>query len=355
MNFYQWTELRKATVRKENLAKELLLFPFALMCVISCSSAVIRDLDSFEAVHAPLVQLKEEARRLAARESQPEAPEASQLVVQETPQLPVPEASQPVVQETPQLPVPDTSQSVVQETPQLPVPDAAQSVENDTSQVSMPMDERQREDTASTTNVKTGSAAYYIPKEMVVSESVDVNLWIDINDNLENLKIEFAEKLDLDAKIFTAHKIESKNEAYVSNRFTEIVATQLTVSNKMYAELVGGKEFEISPKGKIKQSLTNTGRAKWFWKVTPLSAENEEATLTITIWIDPSDTETLTETYHGEVLVSPKPKPLIDKIIENAQKLDTLLTLLGIGGIGVMFGHLRNKMFGGNRPREPNQ
>lgn len=339
MNFYQWTELRKAAVRKENLAKELLLFPFALMCVFSCSSAVIRDSDSFEAVHAPLVQLKEEARRLAARESQLEAPEASQPVVQETPQLAVPEASQPVVQKT--------SQPVVQKTPQLAVPY--------TSQLSVPKDERQREDTASTRNVKTGSAAYYIPKEMVVSESVDVNLWIDINDNLENLKIEFAEKLDLDAKIFTAHKIESKNEAYVSNRFTEIVATQLTVSNKMYAELVGGKEFEISPKGKIKQSLTNTGRAKWFWKITPLSAENEKATLTITIWIDPSDTETLIETYHGEVTVSPKPKPLIDKIIEYAQKLDTFLTLLGIGGIGVMFGHLRNKMFGVNRPREPNQ
>ena len=184
--------------------------------------------------------------------------------------------------------------------------------------------------------VSNGSAVYYIPKEMTELQAYPVELWVDNRVPLDDLLNEFSAKLNLEAKTLNALKLEIglDNSKKTNNRFSDIAATQLTVSKYMYAELTGGKgELDIRPEGKVRQSLEHTGRAIWPWFVTPLNSSNELVNLKINIWIDPDGTGALTKSYTEIVQVHPKAKSLYERL----EELNSWLTLLGLGGItGVM-------------------
>jgi predicted P-loop ATPase/GTPase len=195
--------------------------------------------------------------------------------------------------------------------------------------------------------VTEGSAVYYVPKQMTELQTTTVTLWIDADSSLQQLVNEFASTLNLEAATVSAHKLKiaAGSDAAEDKRIGNIARTRLLVTDIMHAELSGGSEFTIRPHGKIKQSLSNTGRAKWPWQVTPnLAADSAE--LRINVWIDPTGTGTLTESYSNVIRVYPKPQSWSDKLYQLLSDINAWLALLGIGGIGVILPFIYRRFAG---------
>lgn len=193
--------------------------------------------------------------------------------------------------------------------------------------------------------VKEGSAVYYVPKQMTELQTSTVTLWIDAQTTLEQLVSDFASTLNLEAATVVAHRLAVSPDyaGAVIDRSGEIASTRLLVTDIMHAELSGGPEFSISPQGKIKQSLSYTGRAKWPWQVTPNRAA-DSAELRINIWIDPTGTGTLTESYSSVIQVQPKPQSWLNKLYQWLSEINAWLALLGIGSVGAFVKFVQQRM-----------
>lgn len=176
----------------------------------------------------------------------------------------------------------------------------------------------------------TGSAAYFIPRQMVEQHAAWVDLWIDRAAPLATLKQELAAKLQIDeARIKTRSVRDAPPSAGVLTQ--EISDATIPIGDTMLAELRGGDDFDIEPKGLVMQSLKGENRGKWNWRVKPKHASDPDGmALDLDIWIDPGPGKRLIDSYHESVVVTARARTWL----EIAKDFNEWLTLLGLGGIG---------------------
>ncbi len=181
------------------------------------------------------------------------------------------------------------------------------------------------------TAVRTGSAAYHIPKQMIEKEAALVDLWIDRTTTVEQLKQVLAAKLKLTAEKINTRKLR---ETQPGPTLAQIDGVTIPVGDIMIAQLRGGEDFKIDPKEAMQYSLDGDGRAKWNWRVTPLRASDKGLLLNLDIWIDPGPGKHLIDSFHESVVVTAIPLKWHEKLYKLIQDFNAWLSLLGIGGIG---------------------
>ena len=180
----------------------------------------------------------------------------------------------------------------------------------------------------------TGSAAYYIPRQMVQKEPSLVDLWIDRNTSVEQLKQELAAQLKITNDKINVRRVQDKDKKPGTTVLAQLDGAEIPIGASMVAQLRGGEDFSIEPKEPQHRSLQGTNRAKWNWRVTPKHPSETGILIDLDIWIDPGSGKPWNESYHESVIVRAPPEPLIDKIKRLLQELNIWLAIFGIGGVG---------------------
>ncbi len=178
-----------------------------------------------------------------------------------------------------------------------------------------------------------GSAAYYVPGQMVEKQAVFVDLWIDRTMPAQKLQEALAAHLKQ-----TMDQIKSrlpKNSPGQKDVLSagDIDTRNVPVGDKMIAQLRGGDDFDVDPKEPVSQSLEGESWAKWNWRVTPKIASDAGLLLSLDVWIDPGSGRHLIDSFHEKVIVKARQRTLY----EIFQEIDKWLILLGAGGLAGIF------------------
>ena len=176
---------------------------------------------------------------------------------------------------------------------------------------------------------RSGSAAYYIPKEMIQERASLVDLWIDRTTTIAQLKQELAAKLQVTADKINIRNVRDRPKLSGTPTFEKIDGETIPIGDTMIAQLRGGDDFTIDPKEPVTQSLKNENRGKWNWRVTPKHESKTGIYLDLDIWIDPGPGKRLIDSYHESVIVKARARTCY----EIAQDINQWLLLLGIGGV----------------------
>lgn len=187
----------------------------------------------------------------------------------------------------------------------------------------------------------TGSAAYYIPRQMVEKQPSLVDLWIDRNTTVEQLKQELAAQLKITNDKINVRRVQDKGENPGVTVIAQLDGVSIPIGGTMIAELRGGDDFSIEPAGLISQTLQGVDRAKWNWRVTPKHAS--QTFLDLDIWIDPGPGKRLIDSYHESVNVDAIEEPTLDKIKRLLQEINTWLAIFGVSIGGVITWFMKKK------------
>ena len=191
-----------------------------------------------------------------------------------------------------------------------------------------------------------GSAAYYIPKQMVEKMPSLVDLWIDRTTSIDQLKRELAAQLKITYEKINVRHVLNTDEKSGVPVLEQIDGVEIPIGANMVAELRGGEDFSIDPKGPVSRSLLGDGRAKWNWRVTPKHASTDGILIDLDIWIDPGSGKPWNDSYHESVIVHAIPLTWYEELYKLAQDLNAWLALLGIGGIGGLIKWIYSKRKG---------
>ncbi|MBK8761241.1 MAG: hypothetical protein IPM03_12580 [Sulfuritalea sp.] len=184
------------------------------------------------------------------------------------------------------------------------------------------------------TITKSGSAVYYIPKQMVANEASHVDLWIDRTTTVAQLKQELAIKLQITADKIHMRRVHHTEMEAGTPVMAQLDGATIPIGGSMIAQLRGGDDFAIEPKDPVQQPLQDVDRAMWNWRVTPRRVSNDGLLLDLDIWIDPGPGKRLIDSYHESVIVKTAPRPWWKIVYEWLQEFDALLKLVGISGVG---------------------
>lgn len=193
-----------------------------------------------------------------------------------------------------------------------------------------------------------GSAAYYIPRQMVEKKPSLVDLWIDRNTSIEQLKQELAAQLKITNDKINVRRVQDKGKNPGVTVMAQLDGASIPIGGTMIAQLRGGDDFSIDPPGLISQPLQGMDRAKWNWRVTPKHAS--QTFLDLDIWIDPGPGKHLIDSYHESVNVDAIPESLSDKIKRWLQEINTWLAIFGVSGIGGVLAWFMKKKNNDGKP-----